>query len=211
MDTDEKGMKQRVSAARTVVFNCMVTEKGRSPRLLVLRAALAVVLPMVCAGDLRAADLYLTRLGPAPLRFASAPASTKDFVWPIPLQPGHTATNSSALAAIGDSVAGTNSSVSVAITTGSQTQSSSLVASQSTEIVKSSPLIGPSIPTVSDGNPLSASNLLLVTPQMLADYFKASFDFANKPGTNVLNGVEVPFNPPMPKPIPSSEAIYRTQ
>jgi hypothetical protein len=53
--------------------------------------------------------------------------------------------------------------------------------------------------------------LLVVTPQMLADFFKANLDSSMRQSTNAPAGADVPFNPPIPKPTPSSEAIYRTQ
>jgi hypothetical protein len=62
-----------------------------------------------------------------------------------------------------------------------------------------------------DANPPSASNLLIVTPQMLADYFKAGFDGAFKSSTNGFGGGDVFFNPPTPRVVPSSEATYRVQ
>lgn len=61
-----------------------------------------------------------------------------------------------------------------------------------------------------DTNSLSASNLLLVTPQMLADYFKANLEMMSRWSTNGPAVPEIPFNPPTPKP-PSSEAVYKIQ
>jgi hypothetical protein len=52
--------------------------------------------------------------------------------------------------------------------------------------------------------------LLIVTPQMLADYFKATLGGMDRFPTNAPSGADIPFNPPTPKP-PSSEAVYRTQ
>jgi hypothetical protein len=73
------------------------------------------------------------------------------------------------------------------------------------------PFVGLLGPSGIDGNSLSASNLLVVTPQMLADYFKANIDGFYKPFTNGGSGPDVPFNPPVPYPPPSSEAVYRIQ
>ena len=66
------------------------------------------------------------------------------------------------------------------------------------------------IPLTTEGNFLSASNLLIVTPQMLADYLKANLENLTRSSTNGFSGADVPFNPPVPKP-PSSEATYKTQ
>ena len=73
------------------------------------------------------------------------------------------------------------------------------------------PFVGLLGPSAIDGNSLSASNLLVVTPQMLADYFKANIDAVYKPFTNGVSGPDVLFNPPLPNPPPSSEAVYRIQ
>ncbi len=173
---------------------------------------LFLLLASICAGDLWASDFYLARLGPAPLRFASAPANPKDFTWPIPLNPSRATTNSSPVADIPSPIPGTNSAIAAAGDAGlqSRTNSSSSVA-QVTDTAGANPPIRPTTPDGLDRNPLSASNLLLVTPQMLADYFRANLDSGNKPGTNAVSAVDVPFTPPTPKPSPSSEAIYRTQ
>lgn len=76
-----------------------------------------------------------------------------------------------------------------------------------TDISLSNPQDLSQLPLGADGKPLSASNLLIVTPQMLADYFKATLD---KLSTNAPSGADIPFNPPFPK-LPSSDAVYRTQ
>jgi len=64
------------------------------------------------------------------------------------------------------------------------------------------PFVGLLGPSAIDGNSLSASNLLVVTPQMLADYFKANIDAVYKPFTNGVSGPDVLFNPPLPNPPP---------
>lgn len=67
----------------------------------------------------------------------------------------------------------------------------------------------PQLPFGLNGNGLSASNLLILTPQMLADYFKANLNSVGPPPTNGPAS-NVPFNPPTPK-IPSSAAMSKTK
>jgi hypothetical protein len=62
-----------------------------------------------------------------------------------------------------------------------------------------------------EANPPSARELLVVTPQMLAEYLRSAPGVVNRPATNAVVNGEVPFTPPTPKVVPSSEAIYRTQ
>lgn len=153
----------------------------------------ALVPPLISASD-----LYLARLGPSPLRFSPPPA--KEFKWPVPLLPTKPETNS-------DDVASASLPVNNTAAQDSATNSIS---------VNSTPL-GP-VPfnpdfliEGSEANSLSASNLLNITPQMLADYFKTTLGNAYRSSTNGVNGVQIPFEPPTPKPAPSSEAIYRVQ
>jgi hypothetical protein len=169
---------------------------------------LGLLVAMIPTPSLRSADFYLARLGPPPLRFAAAPLKPKDFAWPLAPGPARALTNSMELA--GDTA--TNSSNVLPNATGPATSSNGAPGTEVTVTASpSSTFPTPSISIGFDGNPLSASNLLVVTPQMLADYFKANYDGTYRPTTNGFNGIEVPFYPPTPKAAPSSEAIYRTQ
>jgi hypothetical protein len=153
-------------------------------------------------------DFYLPRVGPAPLRFALTSADSRDFAWPIPLIRAQSITNSTAATNDNPSIGATNSTSSVSNVAASQTNNAQLVSSPETSF--SSQTSMPQIPDGANGNPLSASNLLVITPQMLADYFKANLTGTDRLLTNRVSGADIPFNPPTPKP-PSSEAIYRIQ
>jgi hypothetical protein len=148
--------------------------------------------------SVRSNDFYLPIAGPAPLRFAPTPADPRNFKWPA-------------------AVCGTNQNESAALSSSTPTNSTSSVLQRTNtvDLVAQSP--APTVPLDAsflgpDANPSSASNLLLLTPQMLSDFFRANFDH-NAIGafTNGFNGLELPFNPPTPKLAPSSEAIYRVQ
>jgi hypothetical protein len=174
----------------------------------ILGAVLATIVLFIPGSTLWSSDFYLSHLGPAPLRFAAVPAKPGDFVWPISLNPARAVTN---VLADTSSASTTNSAISLASSSVNQSQTNGVSSIPAREAAASTPLIGASTPNGLDGNPLSASNLLVVTPQMLADFFKANLDSSMRLSTNAPSGADVPFNPPIPKPTPSSEAIYRTQ
>jgi hypothetical protein len=77
-----------------------------------------------------------------------------------------------------------------------------------------SPSTDSSGPANSAGSPLSASELLVVTPQMLADFLKPAS--GSTPATGFTNTASsaaeaLPFMPPSPKTSPGSQATYRVQ
>jgi hypothetical protein len=188
--------------------------KRRAPLLLgvspwrIFGAFLALIFLFISASTLWSSDFYLSHVGPSPIRFAALPAKPGDFVWPISLIPARAATN---VVADTSSASSTNAAISLPGASEGQSQTNSVSSTPVSETAASATLIGPSMPNGLDGNPLSASNLLVVTPQMLADYFKANLDTSMRQSTNAPAGADVQFNPPIPKPAPSSEAIYRTQ
>ncbi|MCS7091400.1 MAG: hypothetical protein NZM03_11890 [Limisphaera sp.] len=57
----------------------------------------------------------------------------------------------------------------------------------------------------------SASQLLLVTPQMLVEFFKPVPGASNPVPARVLVPVDMGFRPPLATPVPTSQAIYRSQ
>jgi hypothetical protein len=169
------------------------------------RAFLWVVFAIVSV-PLSGADVYLPRFGPAPLRFVAPPPSV-EFTWPSPPATSLAATNHTHLAKNSQENATNsipNDPVSTPQTNSPSGPDISSIASP-TEPLPS--------PVSSETNPLSASNLLIVTPQMLADYFRGNFDGTFRPLTNGVAGPEVLFNPPYAIPLlkPSSQATYRTQ
>ncbi len=215
MEPEETADRQRKFASAGVGRIIPITRRrslldlARRSRHFVLRSfGLGFLVAMIPTPSLRSADFYLARLGPPPLRFAAAPLKPKDFGWPLALGPARALTNS--LERAGD--AATNSSNVLPNATGPSTSRNGAPGVEVTVTTSpSSTFPTPSTSIGFDGNPLSASNLLVVTPQMLADYFKANYDGTYRPTTNGFSGIEVPFYPPTPKPAPSSEAIYRTQ
>jgi hypothetical protein len=129
-------------------------------------------------------------------------------VWPVPLIPRRLTTNLTSEASFPGSTGLTNWPTMAPTPSSLETNKVSTPSSLDTSV---SSLVTPlPTPNVADGNPLPASNLLVVTPQMLADYFKATLSGMDKLSTNAPAGPEILFNPPTPKP-PSSEAIYRNQ
>jgi hypothetical protein len=205
---------QKLCFAPSFPIHKSLQPKGRAPLLpgvcswRILEAVLAMIVLFIPGSTLWSSDFYLSHLGPAPLRFAAVPAKSGDFVWPISLYPARAVTN---VVADTSSASSTNSAISLASGSVNQSQTNGVSSTPAPETTASTPLIGASTPNGLDGNPLSASNLLVVTPQMLADFFKANLDSSMRQSTNAPAGADVPFNPPIPKPTPSSEAIYRTQ
>jgi hypothetical protein len=158
----------------------------------------------VLTSNLRSVDFYLPHTGPASLRFAPVLPRPWDFKWPMP-KVANGSTNETQNPTAGS----TNSTVlaSSSIQQTNSTTASPMASSAAWSVFSdASPFAG------LDANPSSASNLLLLTPQMLADFFKATLDqTAVKPSTNGFGGVDPSFIPPMPKPVPSSEATYRVE
>ena len=152
-------------------------------------------------------DFYLAHVGPAPLRFAPEPTNA-DFRWPAPLA-NHLQTNTNVPASekLSTPIILTNL---LGVSDPAVTRTNSPAPEPPMEITVSSPASLMPNPVATDGNPLSAGNLLVVTPQMLADYLKATLDGSLKFPTNAPVGADIPFNPPTPK-LPASEAIYRTR
>jgi hypothetical protein len=149
----------------------------------------------------RCADGYLVRFGPPPLRFSTQFNQNKGFTWPTPLMLKPSVTNH----------------VEIGGNPGALTNT---VSSKATQIdlspeVRPSEAQAPDLPRDSGAfvypNSSTASNLLLISPQMLAEYLKANADSNSSPITNGFGNVEIPFSPPTPRIAPSSEAIYRTQ
>ena len=186
-------------------------ERGASARPNGRTQGVCIVALVTCFSGcvLWASDGYLARKGPPALRFEPTRSTKADFAWPVPLL----RTNSSgALSAPFPpfSQSSTNSSTQTSTSPAPLTD-----ASTAESLGPVQPMaIGPGfVPFGAETNAFSASNLLNITPQMLADYFKATLDNSYRVSTNALNGAEIPFNPPLPfaKPSPSSESTYRVQ
>lgn len=172
------------------------------------RICLFLLLIGLSSSAVWSSDFYLARLGPPPLRFSPPPG--RDFAWPVPLLRTNAGSKAVDLLNTSASPAGTNSTVLISSSPAPLTNSLSGVDLQAA--LPGLPGLG-QIPFGSDTNAFTASNLLNITPQMMADYFRATLENTYRFSTNAVNGAEIPFNPPMPapKPAPSSEATYRVQ
>ena len=167
------------------------------------KVILSVLLLAIPLPAMRGSEFYLGSVGPSPLRFAQSPSS-KPYVWPKgPTMP----TNN--FSVVTDSVPGISTNLTAAPAVSSAQITNSVASMTRPAPDMASSLLPQPQPGV-DTNSLSASNLLLVTPQMLADFFKANLEMMSRWSTNGPAVPEIPFNPPTPKP-PSSEAIYKTQ
>jgi len=81
------------------------------------------------------------------------------------------------------------------------------------EFVFADPLLatGNTNPAPADTNTVGpASDLLLVTPQMLGEFFKPVPGVTNTAPLRVLVPMDVEFQPPLARPPASSQAIYRS-
>lgn len=165
---------------------------------------------------------YLRCTGPVPLRFAAettgldgcelppllmeddAPAST-NLVSPE--------NNASALPGKPTvTVTATNSAESIAPDAMANQNQSIAAGFDGDPLAIPQPLSPPSTPASPEiATAASASDLLVVTPQMLVDYFKPSRATTNSAGTAIF--VPLGFTPPAPMAVtpPSSSATYRTQ
>lgn len=176
---------------------------GRGPKI---RALLLSILVMQLPSAIGGAECYLALVGPVPLHFAPTPR--KDFAWPVPLVLTNVATNSIPFPSPVDSESTTN-----ALILSARSPDPLPVAPVSQEF-EPLPFAPPAaMPAPPATNSLSASNLLNVTPQMLAEYLKASIENSARFSTNGVNGPEVPFRPPLPwpKPAPSGPGRSRLQ
>jgi hypothetical protein len=172
------------------------------------RLRLLVLLCGLLAPASLRAGVYFLQNGPPPLRFMEA-AKTNAFLW-APLSPAEN--SASRLGHASARPLQTNAAVSLNPGAVSSTETNGAAAPAVSEPVELTDLSSSSNALVNlDANTPSARELLVVTPQMLAEYLRSTPGVVNRPGTNTVVIGEVPFTPPTPKVVPSSEAIYRTQ
>ena len=156
--------------------------------------ACIVLVALVALMDLPAHGAsYLPIVGPPPMRFDKAKGAVKNVAWSQPTQTMPTP----------------------AIQTNSPSETPTIPDSN---VVTPPLVVEPvSIPVALPPENLStnsmvqthpANNLLVVTPEMLVDYFKPNNKATN--ATNVRVLVPVNFTPPASASIPSSQATYRT-
>jgi hypothetical protein len=170
------------------------SKKNRSMGLLNIRSltAAAFTLASCTAMETRGNSAYLQQIGPTPLRFSLATASLS-FVLPPSLTTAAAPTNSPSSSAKVTSK-GTDGLVGPHVPNSGSTNA--FVTSAT------------SAPSPDDSAPsASASDMLVVSPQMLTEYFKPDPIGTNSASTVVVP-VPVGFTPPSVKP--ASQATYRS-
>jgi len=153
---------------------------------------LAGLLSLICRSV--NAGAYLPLIGTPPLRFEAVAAHARTFSWvpPVPVKPAASAKTNSP-----PEMSTVSKIIAAAIPL--------------TDAKTNAPI--PSLPenlsTNSTVETHSANDMLVVTPEMLVDYFKPGTDATNQTNVRVL--APVGFMPPPAVASPSSEAIYRSQ
>ncbi|HEX4266092.1 MAG TPA: hypothetical protein VH597_17280 [Verrucomicrobiae bacterium] len=161
------------------------------------KIAVATAILIACAApQARGNGVYLKQIGPSPLRFSMATAAFS-FTLPAVLMGRPAVTNSAEIGLAKTTSADTN-----AVTV----PASPLPSDTTANTIPTIP--NPILPNNAATTP-SASDLLVVSPQMLTEFFKPGQN-----GTNTPSAVVVPphvgFTPPSVMP-PSSQAIYKVQ
>lgn len=157
------------------------------------------ILASATAMAARGSGAYLPITGPTPLRFESAMART------FALPPVKSAEHPDAKPAIEPAPALTNAAPE------SLTVSN---AEPGTSIAPTGPQtfpLGESISPVPTAAYSPASDVPLITPQMLAEYFKPARGSTNAAGVSVFVPAQIGFTPPMEKSPASSRATYKVQ
>jgi hypothetical protein len=156
-------------------------------------AAVATVIILFAAQETRGINAYLLQTGPSPLRFSLFAFVPASFDLPDSLVERQVPTNSATIAAPATTSAETNA-----------------VAANLPPLP--APTINPSVPTTANPQNNSApkpaaSDLLVVSPQMLTEFFKPVGNETNSPGSENVP-VPVGFTPPSAPP--SSRATYNS-
>jgi hypothetical protein len=176
--------------------------RATPPSAAINAAVFGIALSLVPVPTGMSGDCYLSRSGPPALRFASLAVAPSSYVWPS--APGRRQPNTNAVDKTETGLVPplTNGHAGFEFTSSTNLSVASIEpVTQASGFIVPSPVVGP--------NSLSASNLLIMTPQMLAEFFNANLDGSYK--TNGLTGIDVPFNPPGPSFPASSEATYRSK
>jgi len=160
-----------------------------------LAAALLALGFATATATARASDAYLPLIGPPPMRFEVALAKT--FVY------------TRAKAVVEETkplaIASTNAVVELPNVSVPEPVTNAV-----SEILPSVPDNETVAPVFTP--PYSpAAEMLLITPQMLAEYFKPAPGATNAAGVSVFVPVQLGFTPPTEKTPPSSRATYKTQ
>lgn len=156
-------------------------------------AIIIAIIALYAAPETRGNSPYLKQGGPPPLRFSLAMANLASLALPASLSENPAPTNTTEVA------------VNKSDTTVTNTIPLSILGispSASTLPVSTNPIL----PNTSPATP-AASDMLVVSPQMLTEYFKPGPDGTNSANTVILP-VAVGFTPPSAKP--SSRATYNS-
>jgi hypothetical protein len=183
------GAEMGVRFANVGKHNCgMMTWHFKHCRACVIWVAFAALMEPLARGA-----AYLPLVGPPPMRFEKAAVGAKTISWTPP-------TLTPSTIAIETNVPSITSSIPA---------NSVAQAPPAIEPVKAPvPLPAENLSTNSTDQTRSANDLLVVTPEMLVDYFKPNDNATNATDVRVL--VPVNFTPPASASIPSSQAIYRS-
>jgi hypothetical protein len=143
--------------------------------------------------------------GPPALRFGRMIDPTRKFNWPSLFPEPSAVAKSNAVEHASMMTSATNSASTVVTTSTAPPTSPPLT--QTDIIASTEPYPPQGVPSAGnlDNTSSSASPMLLVTPQMLADFFRS-----NVPAANVVPNWDLRFMPPVAMPLPSSEAVYRS-
>jgi hypothetical protein len=156
-------------------------------------AAVAAMLILCAAQETRGMNAYLKQTGPCPLRFSLFNFVPASFALPKSLVERQAPTNTAQVATVTNTSTGTN-------------------AVASTLPPVPAPPTNPSVQTAIDTQNSSvpkppASDLLVVSPQMLTEFFKPVANETNSPGDASVP-LPVGFTPPSAPP--SSRATYNS-
>ena len=156
----------------------------------------AVMFLLLATQENRGFSAYLKQIGPSPLRFSLATAVPTSFVLPTALIEPQKPTNA------------TETAVSPAIS--AQTNAVPVVPTTAPATNAQPSALGTETPPKPSPSP-SASEMLVVSPQMLTEFFKPVAETTNA-ANNVVTPVTAPlpvgFTPPLVKP--ASRATYNT-
>ena len=157
---------------------------------------------MATATAINADSAYLPVTGPPPLRFEVAMTRTFDFS-----TVGKNAVPPPKTEAVSVLMEPAHGSTNAAATVVSITESNGSVLSVALPNTAPEESVVPEPPVA----PHPADNLLVITPQMLAEYFKPFPGATNAAGVSVFLPVQIGFTPPTDKAPVASRATYKVQ
>ncbi len=156
------------------------------------RVCINLIALMVLMGPSAHGEAYLPLVGPPPMRFEATTSDATRFSWTPPALTPPTVDVETSLPPVTPTIPVNN-----VVSQPPVIEAASVPASSPPE----------NLPTKKSAiETPSANNLLIVTPEMLVDYFKPNNDATNAANVHVL--VPVNFTPPVSVSTPSSHASY---